>query len=151
MLICKYTSLTILSHIIYVKTWILRNIQSPIFWRKINVTVPNLYHIYIVAMWTPKKFQVSILKIAWVIVNYRNWICPNIFSFFRSFFYRLGSILRNSKNDLNKVPTRSTLLPETYPIRDNRSIISGRKSVFFHKKKYTHHCKNNRFFASLRI
>ena len=59
-------------------------------------------------------------------------------SFFRRFFYRLGSILRNSKNDLNKVPTTSTLLPETYPIRANRSIISGRNFVFIHKKKKSH-------------
>ena len=55
--------------------------------------------------------------------------------FFRNFFYRLGSILRKLKNDLNKVPTTSTLLPETYAIRDNRSIISGSKNVYRIKKK----------------
>ena len=63
-------------------------------------------------------------------------------SFFRYFFVLflcdMRSILGNSKNDLNKVQTTSNLQSKTYNTRENRSIISGSKSVFRHKKK--NHC-----------
>lgn len=45
--------------------------------------------------------------------------------FFGRFFCRIGSILRNLKNDLNNIPTTSTFQPEILAIRENRWIISG--------------------------
>ncbi len=71
-------------------------------------------------------------------------------TFFDSFPSPKEKLLGNSKNDLNKVPTRCNSLPKAYPICGNWTIISTQKNVFRHKKKKKAHIIVKPIHSSLR-